>query len=73
MDYAKDKNPACKDGLTLLHLAAKNGNLEIFKLVWNLTQDKNPASGNKNTPLHVAAERGHYNIVEFLATRLNGK
>jgi ankyrin repeat protein len=44
LQYAKDKNPAAKNGTTPLHTAAGNGYLEIVKLLIEYAEDKNPAN-----------------------------
>ena len=49
-------NPANENGETPLHLAAKNGHLEICKLILDgLGKTKNPVDKKGRTPLHHAA------------------
>jgi ankyrin repeat protein len=39
LEHAKDKNPADKDGRTLLHLATQRGHVEIVKLIKDFNKD----------------------------------
>ena len=49
-------NPANENGETPLHLAAKNGHLEICELILDgLGKTKNPVDKKGRTPLHHAA------------------
>jgi ankyrin repeat protein len=73
MPYAKDKNPADKDGITPLHWAARLGYLETVKLLLEYAKDKNPADKDGQTPLHLAAERGHLEIVKLLLEHAKDK
>jgi ankyrin repeat protein len=66
LQYAKDKNPADKDGWTPLHCAVRNDQLEIVKLILDYANDKNPANKNGRTPLHSAARVGQLEIVKLL-------
>ena len=62
------KNPVKSEGWTLLHSAAKNGQLEICKFI--LSHDLsncNPKSKNGGTPLHIAAEFGHLEVFQLIA------
>ena len=63
-----DKNPKSPfaDGGTLLHNAAWNGNLDIFKLIFENVDDKNPKSDYGVTPLHYAAERGNLEVFKLI-------
>lgn len=60
---------------TPLHLAAKNGNLSVCKLIIENVLDKNPpAWGHKVqialpdqlTPLHLAANNGHFSVCDLI-------
>ena len=51
--HAQDKNPKDKNGITPLHLAAKNGSFNIFYNVLNCAEEKNPKDKNGITPLHL--------------------
>lgn len=58
------------NGVCAVHWAARNGHLEMLKIMaekgvdLNITQDKPADAGN--TPLHVACIYGHADIVKFL-------
>ena len=52
-------NPADNFGNTPLHMAASEGNFEIFELIFQNVNDKNPSNINGGTPLHRAASKGH--------------
>ena len=60
---------------TPLHLAAKNGNLSVCKLIIDNIVDKNPpawghkvqmALSDQLTPLHLAANNGHFSVCELI-------
>ena len=65
---SKDKNPvAGTSGLTLLHVAAAHGKLDICGFIIGKVEDKNPATlFGKDTPLHFAAEYGHLSVYKLL-------
>ena len=50
----------------MLHLAAKNGHLEIFQLLHENLTDKNPIMDKGITPLHMAAKSGHLDVCKFI-------
>ena len=61
-------------GLTVLHMAAENGHLDVFKLLFENADVKNPKwKTNGNTPLHEATENGHWQICEFILNSLEDK
>ena len=61
-------------GLTVLHMAAENGHLDVFKLLFENADVKNPKrKTNGNTPLHEATENGHWQICEFILNNLEDK
>lgn len=53
-------------GNTLLHVAAKLGDIDTVKCLLSCVALTGAKNAGKNTPLHLAAERGHLLIVEFL-------
>ena len=67
MKYGDRKEPRNLRGETALHIAAKNGQLEIVKyLMDQKTIDKEPKNNKGETPLDLAKENGHGDIVEFM-------
>ena len=54
-------------GLTLLHVAAAHGKLDICEFIIGKVEDKNPAiTFGKDTPLHYAAAYGHLSVYKLL-------
>ena len=62
-----------KDGLTPLHTAAGEGNLEFVRYIAEQLEDKNPAMNNGATPLLIASQQGHLEIVKYIAGHLENK
>ena len=69
----RDKNPGKTSllnryGQTPLHWAAKNGHIEVCKLILEGTSDKNPAEIKypRQTPLHYAAYHGHPEVCKLI-------
>ena len=58
---------------TPLHLAARNGDFNLFKLIFNNVDEKNPRDTFRNTPFHLAAENGHLSICQLIIARLEDK
>ena len=72
---------------TPLHLAAKNGNLSVCKLIIENVLDKNPTAclypelreqkitntQDQWTPLHLAANYGHFSVCELIINKISGK
>ena len=58
-------------GMTTLHYAAKNGYLNVCKLIAENVQEKNPKDFGGQTPLEMAEERGHSSVVEYFKTLLD--
>ena len=55
-------------GTTPLHLAAKNGHLEVVRLLIEAGVDINKARTNDGaTPLHIATQKGHVEVVSLLS------
>ena len=72
---SKDKNPvAGTSGLTLLHVAAAHGKLDICGFIIGKVEDKNPVTWpGKETPLHFAAEYGHLSVYKLLSEHVVDK
>ena len=59
--------PVDNEDNTPLHIAAKNGYLQIVQLfIEKLFVDKNIKGYQDKTPLHYAAENGHLDVVKYL-------
>ena len=54
------------NGLTSLHVAAKNGQTEMFEEILLEQADKNTKNGKGYTPFHLASQFGHSQIVELI-------
>ena len=75
--------------VTPLHLAAKNGNISICKLITEHVLDKNPTASHidleeeltehristrdQGTPLHLAAYNGHFSVCELIINDISRK
>ena len=68
-------NPSKEDGWSLLHYAAKEGQLEVFKFIVNTLVDKNPKSSamEGKTPLHIASEYGKVEICKYIMKKMEEK
>jgi hypothetical protein len=55
-----------KDGLTALHIAAREGSLPETKRLLNLGAHVDAKDANGKTALHYAAQNGHFKIVQEL-------
>jgi ankyrin repeat protein len=56
-----------ENGMSPLHLAAGNGQVETVKVLVELGADKNAHTAGGMTPLHMAAVEGHVETVKVLA------
>ena len=65
------KNPEGKYGITLLHVAAKVGNLPLYQQIMDNTEDKNPKNNFGDTPFHMAAINGHLEVCQMLLDTYN--
>ena len=70
-----DKNPTvvptvADSSVTLFHLAAENGEIELCKLIIPHINMKNPKNANGWTPLHFAAKKGHIEICRLILNTL---
>ena len=62
------------NGLAAIQIAAKNGDLDVVKLLLREGADVRLHSKNqfkKDTALYIAAEEGHWEIVQFLLDQTN--
>jgi hypothetical protein len=67
----ENRSPLDLHGDTPLHVAARNGNFDVFK--WLFTrpdQDGNAFNFRMNTPLHLAAASGHLKICKFMVEEM---
>ena len=53
-------------GETALHAAARNGHLDVVRLLLDSGAQKNVTSKAGATALHVAAQKGHSQVVQLL-------
>ena len=54
-----NKNPSYNKGVSVLHNAAQNGHLDVWKMISVYIDDKNPTTLDGYTPLHLAVKNGH--------------
>ena len=67
----ENKNPKDMDGNTPLHLAAINGNMQVFEYLWNHPETEiNSQNFRINTPLHLAAAGGQFEMCKFIVKRM---
>ena len=62
-------SPSIKDNLTLLHVAALIGDIEVVRILVSKGEDVNVKAGYDYTPLHGAASKGHVEVIEFLVSK----
>ena len=65
-----DKNPSDNNGWTPLHYAARDGQFQLFRYIFDLATDKNPMNNNKDTPLHLAAGARRTEIAIYIIERI---
>ena len=66
MKNVDDKNPAMSNnGVTPLHLAARNGQIEICQLILKNVHDKNPECNEGQTPFQLALENDKVAVIEY--------
>ena len=74
MRFSEDINPKNgRPGMTPLHMAAKNGHIEICKIILDKIVDKNPKDNSDWTPLHKAAGNGHVEVCKLILERVADK
>jgi len=63
--------------MTALHLAVKNGQNHLFKLIMENVDDKNPIihgnTLNPLTPFHLAAKNGNFPICQLIMDSIENK
>ena len=53
-------------GVTPVHLAAANKQLNVCQYILDRVEDKSPRNNNGSTPLHVSAMCGHLETFSFI-------
>ena len=61
----EDKRPK-RNFEIVQHIAAKNGHLDIYKLLHENWNDINPSYEEQITPLHLAAQYGHFDVCQYI-------
>ncbi|PAV85627.1 hypothetical protein WR25_08242 isoform C [Diploscapter pachys] len=64
---------AQEDGETCLHIAARNGNKEIMKLMLNENANAQIKSNSGETPLHVCAKSCNFEAAQMILNHLSEK
>jgi ankyrin repeat protein len=60
-------NPKTKEGFKIIWSAARDGNLDLVRILIREGQDANEQTQDqKNTAIHLAAKNGHILIVKYL-------
>lgn len=55
-----------ENGLTPIHLAAKNGHVDLIKALKDAGADVSAQTEDGWTPMHLAAENGHVDVIKAL-------
>ena len=67
-------NPTYENGTSLLHLAARVGNMKAVEIIYGWQKGYNqtiiPIDNAGNTPIHEAYTNGHYEIARYLLEKL---
>ena len=58
---------------TSLHVAARKGHFEVFKVIMKSFKNINPTDENGNTPLHLAAGIGHSHLCQLILSNVKNK
>ena len=53
-------------GITPIHLAAQNNNLEMLQFLLSFSGNPNAPDNSGKTPIHAAALNGHFDVVQLL-------
>ncbi|XP_076889277.1 ankyrin repeat-containing protein At5g02620-like isoform X2 [Bidens hawaiensis] len=62
-----------KNGFDAFHIAAKQGNLEVLKVLMEMHSELSLTFDQSNTtPLHTASEQGHIEVVNYLLEKNSG-
>ena len=61
------------DGFTPLHMAVRNGDFDIYRLITENMENKNPACHLGFTHLHTAALKGHFDICELIIKNVENR
>ena len=64
-----DPNARDNDGNTPLHLASRNGHVEVAEMLLDLGVDPNARNNYNTIPLHFASQGGHLKLVQMLLDR----
>ena len=57
-----ENNPPNCDGITPLHMAARNGHTNTVQLFVERLKNLNPITDSGDTPLHFASKNGHLKV-----------
>jgi cytohesin len=66
LDAGAEKNSACKNGFTPLHMAVGDAHLEVVRVLLDAGAEKNSACKNGFTPLHLAVGNAHLDESRWL-------
>lgn len=76
MDNPVDPNTKSRDGMSAIHYAALNGNIECLKILLEHKAVIDMPGKMRMTPLIIAASKGHAHAVTFLlenSAKINAK
>ena len=57
--------------LSPLHFAARTGEIDVVRKIFQKVEDKNPKDENGLTPLHWAAQNGNLGICQLIIGKSN--
>ena len=66
-----DVNQEIRNGRTLLHFAAENGQLEIIETILEKVEDINKKDEYHETPFALSAKHNHLDIVKLLISKVD--